>query len=258
MALKIQYCSDLHLEFAENKKFIKQNPITPVGDIFLLAGDIILFNQIDKHKDFFKYISDNFKQTYWIPGNHEYYHFDAATKSGIINEKITSNVSLVNNIAVQHENVNLIFTTLWSKISPENEWLIERRMNDFHVIKYDDHRLSSQQFNLFHAQSMEFLLSAIQQNASASSIVVTHHVPTLLNYPEVYRGSDLNEAFAVELFDLIEKSNINYWIYGHHHFNTADFTIGNTRLLTNQLGYIHAGEHELFQQDKIIHIPQTL
>ena len=37
--MKIQYCSDLHLEFEENKKFLKQNPIKPVGDI-LIGGQL--------------------------------------------------------------------------------------------------------------------------------------------------------------------------------------------------------------------------
>lgn len=37
--LKIQYASDLHLEFAENAQFIKSNSLQPVGDILILAGD---------------------------------------------------------------------------------------------------------------------------------------------------------------------------------------------------------------------------
>lgn len=79
--------------------------------------------------------------------------------------------------------------------------------------------------------------------------MVTHHVPTLMNYPPHYKNSPLTEAFAVELFNLIELSCPSWWIYGHHHVHTPDFTIGRTMMLTNQLGYVHFHEHESFRRD---------
>lgn len=250
--MKIQYASDLHLEFRQNKEFIKDNPLVPNGDVLVLAGDIVPFAIMDKFKDFFNYVSDNFQTTYWVPGNHEYYQFDAATKSGILFENIKSNVFLINNNTVLHQDTNLIFSTLWSNISPANQWQIERGLSDFQVIKYNGFRLSAEWYNQLHNDILTFITQEIQQISAGKTIVITHHVPTFLNYPEQYKGDVLNEAFAVELFDIIESSSIDYWVYGHHHSNTPDFKIGNTRLLTNQLGYVQQNEYQLFSQNKAI------
>jgi hypothetical protein len=37
-------------------------------------------------------------------------------------------------------------------------------------------------------------------------MVVKHHVPTFMQYPEQYQGDLLSEAFAVELHDFIEPN----------------------------------------------------
>ncbi len=248
----LQYCSDLHLEFRENKQLINQHPLKPKAEILILAGDIVPFSEMDKHKDFFNYISDNFKLAYWLTGNHEYYYSDVAERSGSFNEKIRDNIFLVNNISFKHHDVRLIFSTLWSKISPANEWQIARSISDFQVIKFNGLFFSVSNFNQIHSESLNFIESELGQNYTGKTVVVTHHVPTFLNFPSKYKGSILNEAFVVELFPLIESSNINYWIYGHHHSNTPDFNIGNTVLLTNQMGYVRNDENQDFRLDKIL------
>jgi hypothetical protein len=53
---------------------------------------------------------------------------------------------------------------------------------------------------------------ALKENTLNKKAVVTHHVPTLMNYPSVYENDQLNEAFAVELLDFIEDSKPDYWI----------------------------------------------
>lgn len=250
----IQYASDLHIEFPYNKKFLMQNPLRPVGDILILGGDIVPFAVMDKHQDFFNFLADNFAHTYWLPGNHEYYHYDLAEKSGALNENIRSNVSLVNNITVDYENVRLIFSTLWIKITQAHQWQIEKGLNDFHLIKYRGFRLTAEKYNQFFDDNLSFIQNELTKINEEKVAIFTHHCPTFMNYPEQYKESELNEAFAVELYNMIESSNIDYWIYGHHHTNTPEFFIGKTRLLTNQLGYVQQNEHQLFKTDKCIEL----
>lgn len=248
----IQFASDLHLEFPENKNYLKQHPLQPVGDVLVLNGDIVPFKILEKHKDFFQFLSDNFKTTYWVPGNHEYYHFDLSEKCGFLHENIRENVFLVNNTSVVHQGVKLVFSTLWSYIRPSYQWEIERGMNDFYTIKYKGRRFSADHYNQLHAESLAFIQNQVYENAEHKLAVFTHHCPTLLNYPAQYKGSVLNDAFAVELYNFIHASNIAVWVYGHHHTNTPEFTIGKTKMLTNQLGYVQHQENHLFEVGKVL------
>ena len=73
--MKVRYFSDLHLEFIkpnEIEKFIKKIP-SGINEICILAGDI--GNPYQKTYDIFmNFISKNFKKTFYITGNHEYYN----------------------------------------------------------------------------------------------------------------------------------------------------------------------------------------
>lgn len=252
--MQIQYASDLHIEFPENKAFLKANPLKPVGDILILAGDIVPFAVLDKHHDFFNYLSDNFENTYWIAGNHEYYYSNLADKGCEFHEKIKENVHLLNNCTIETENVELLFTTLWSKISPTNQWQIFNSMNDFRLIKNKNDFLSIELYNHLHRECLQFLQKSLASSKAEKSVVITHHVPTFMNYPEAYKGDDLNEAFGVELFDFIEQYQPDFWIYGHTHDNVSDFNIGKTSLITNQLGYLRNNEHALFNNEKVFEL----
>ena len=267
--MTIQYCSDLHLEFPENWKYLQKKPLIPAGEILVLAGDIIPFTLRDKFIDFIEYLSANFETVYWVPGNHEYYDYNIKASSPIgtpvisLFEKIRDNFFLVNNRQVRYKDCNLLFSTLWSPVTPEHEWDIRRSVADYRAIRVKDKSLTPADVNAMHKECRSFLETALKtpettltdppgENGSLKTIIITHHVPTLLNYPTQYKNSPLTGAFAVELFDLIENSEADYWIYGHHHVNTPAFRIGKTELMTNQLGYIRLNEQKKFRPDAVI------
>ncbi|WP_299250345.1 metallophosphoesterase [uncultured Cytophaga sp.] len=252
--MTLQYASDLHLEFSQNRDFMKANPIQPKAEVLVLAGDVVPFNVMHKHADFFKYVSDHFEAVYWVPGNHEYYNSDLMHYAGSLLREISTNVFLVNNTSVQVKDVHLIFSTMWTKISDACAWDIERGMSDFHCITKDGKRFSAAMYNQLHEESLAFLRQELKSTAATKKLVVTHHVPTYMHYPAEYKGSVLSEAFAIELFDLIEANGPDAWIYGHHHGATPDFEIGKTNMLTNQLGYVKYGEHGLFNPESVFNI----
>lgn len=125
-------------------------------------------------------------------------------------EKIRENVFLVNNKIIAYNRVNLLFSTLWGTISPQNEWHVQQSISDFALIKMQGKKFTIADFNTFHRTDFDFLRTALSANDSQTNIVVTHHVPTFLNYPEKYKNSIISEAFAVELYDFIISSNAAY------------------------------------------------
>ena len=253
--MTLQYCSDLHLEFPMNKEFIAENPIKPVGDILLLAGDIIPLPVLEKANDFFNYCADHFKETYWIAGNHEFYNGNMEGLTDELFEKIRDNVFLVNNYSVAKANVQLIFSTLWTQIPEETAPYIKRALNDYRIIMDGEESFSIERCNKLFTKNLEYLKKEVFNSEQEHNIVVTHHVPTYTNYPEHYLNkSKLNDAFATNLDGFIEPANIHSWIFGHHHDNVGPFEIGGTQMLTNQLGYVHYEEHQGYRNAAIIEL----
>lgn len=246
--MKIQYCSDLHLEFSHNNNYICKNPLSVNGDILILAGDIVPLHDEFFTDSFFSFIADNYKKVFWVPGNHEFYHKDLSEFSNSYNIELRSNINIVHNIELKYENIKFVFSTLWSKISSFNEKNIEQSVSDFDCIEKKEKKIRASDFNKLHNESLSFINKALS-NKENKTVVVTHHLPSNLCNSNVHNNSPINEAFCIDLTNYIEGCDANFWIYGHSHFNQKPLYIGNTILLTNQLGYVHCNEHSKFKHN---------
>lgn len=253
--MKIQYASDLHLEFSDNSNYLKRNPLKPSGDVLVLAGDIGYLNDdnFNKHP-FWDYVSNNYQQVIVGVGNHELYkNYDLAQIPHGLVCSIRNNVNCYYNAVVQIANYNLIVSTLWAKIPLEDAYQTERGVSDFQRILYNEKRLTFDNFNREHDNCFLFIKNAVKESNAKHIIVVTHHVPSFQLVSPDFAGSKINGAFTVELGQYIESSKIEYWIYGHSHRN-IDKMIGNTRCVSNQLGYVFQNEHHTFDLEKVIEI----
>ena len=68
--------SDLHLEFSDNSRWLKQNELPITGDVLVLAGDIFyLKDTVTPLTKFWKWASASYRQVLIVPGNHEYYNY---------------------------------------------------------------------------------------------------------------------------------------------------------------------------------------
>lgn len=252
---KIQYASDLHLEFRDNWNFLKENPLIPSGDILILAGDTgYLGDEIFSVHPFWDWAADNYEQVIVCLGNHEFYkYYDLASlKDGTIGT-IRSNVHYYYNDVIHLSDVDIIVSTLWSHIDKENAFITERCVSDFHRIIYGDHILTAYDFNKEHEHCLQFIKAAVSKSTAKTKIVVTHHVPSYQLMSSEFEGSRINGAFTVDLSDYIKSSGIDYWIYGHSHRN-IEAKIGKTFCTCHQLGYVFSHENGDFRRNKSLTI----
>ena len=255
--MKIQYASDLHLEFAENRNYIDNGGIEPVGDVLVLAGDVSYLGDRNMMKlRFWDWCADHFRETFIVPGNHEFYNgYNIAQTMQDFEYEYRENVRYLNNSSIMLDDTELFFTTLWTKISPLFLWEIQRGMNDFRRGVLDGERFTANDVDGLHKRSLAWLASALRTSSAAHKVVVTHHCPTLRDEFNGYPGGALNTAFQVDLDEFIEQGGVDYWIYGHTHYaGGSGSKIGNTTLLCNQLGYVFYNEHKAFQEKAVVEV----
>lgn len=255
--MRIQYASDLHLEFKENSCYISNNPLQVVGDILVLAGDTTVFrgNAWEKHP-FFDWCNEHYQETYIIPGNHEYYDGIELTRCfDGFESNIRDNVRYINNRSILIGNTELFFTTLWTRIKPTEIMAVQIGLTDCHRIKFDGRNFTSQDYEYLHSVCMNWLTKAINESKATHKIIVTHHCPTEQFVDPRFGLSNINSAFAISLDNFIENCQCDSWIYGHTHYNGGSGTmIGGTQLLCNQLGYTRHGENLTFNNAAFIEV----
>lgn len=242
--MKIQYMSDLHLEFWENSRYIKHNEFQVLGDILILAGDIFyLKDKIAPLGNFWKWASENYRQVLMVPGNHEYYNYCDVMERGLQWKwMFKENVGYYQNQVLRIDDTDFIMSTFWSHITMADEYFVWQRLNDFRQTMYKGKLLQTEEYNQMHDFCLDYIKKNLAESTAKHIVVVTHHLPTFQVVAPQHKGSVLNSAFVTEYDDLIAGNQIDAWIYGHSHTN-IDTEICKTKVICNQMGYVFENEH---------------
>ncbi len=258
--LRIQYLSDLHLEVKSNNEFLRKNPLKVSGDILLIAGDTLVLNTptFSSHP-FWNWASKNFKEVFVCFGNREFHNFSNVSDfpngyKGIIREDLKNVHYFYNSIINLTSEIDLIISTLWTYINPKDYETIEKGMKGFKKIKYNGHLIKAEEHSKEYLKCFEFLKNAVKESKAKHKIIMTHHAPSFSLVHKDYLGGNkeiYNQAYYVELDEFIKENKIDYCIYGHTHRN-VDGKIGNTMIVTNQIGFVNDGDNKGFDSSKYI------
>jgi hypothetical protein len=253
--VKIQYASDLHLEFYDKIAF--PHLVRPAARYLVLAGDIGHPNAV--FKSFITYVSSHWEHVFYVTGNHEYYareqkHWKYAAPATIQErdeelESIVSKHGNVHMLSAKHPSyylaeMNLAFVgaTLWSHVPPCMEERAATGMNDYRLIPCRGadgaiRPLTPMDTNMLHARDKQVLDAQIRFWGSQKTdvCVVTHHMPSFGLVSPRYVSNPLNACFASDCEGLMQ-SHVKGWIYGHTH-NAASGFIGSTFTGCNAAGY---------------------
>lgn len=269
--MKIQYISDIHLEFYKPHKVnnrVLQN-INPNEDVkvCVLSGDIgYPFQHI--YKEFLIFMNKKFEHVLLITGNHEYYQFGENKGKTMkeVNDKI-QNIIKVNNLNNIHflnnstydliyndndgnKTYRFIGTTLWSKL-----FLPQYMTND--KINIEEHDFES--CNKWYQENVDFLKTEIKKcnldnefNLDDKNIIpiiipiiITHHLPAYSLIDEKYKVGEYsiyNQCYASNCEDLMKDSGIKCWFYGHTHKESVQI-LNDIVCAANPIGYPDENEN---------------
>ena len=248
--MRIQIVSDLHNEFGEYDL-----DFTNI-DVLILAGDIAVG---DKGFLWIKEIVKDIPVLY-VLGNHEYYkHSYPKLLNKLKDDSANTNIHILENESIIIGDITFHCATLWTNFELYGDPKIagmeaQLRMNDYKMIRRDPSysKLRSLDTHIMHYKSLIWLKSSLAESNTAKNIVVTHHAPSELSIPEIYKDELLSAAFASDLEDFIIETKPQIWIHGHMH-NNSDYTVGDTRVICNPRGYPNENPNE-FNRKLVIDI----
>jgi hypothetical protein len=238
--IRILALSDVHLEFAHLEPIPDALP-----DLVLLAGDIGRGTDAIMWSEY--YFPDI--PVVFVIGNHEAYRdsLELVLDDCRARAARSRNIRFLENdqaiIPLRGRDVRVLGTCCWTDFKlngadrqHESMLIAQRNLADYRLIQYKDTRLLPSDTLVFHEAAIAWLDGTLVGTHNGPTVVMTHHAPSPRSVPPFYRGSLLSPAFNSDLEPLILRHQPELWGHGHTHWS-VDYTVGRTRVYSNQRGY---------------------
>ena len=244
--MRIQICSDLHLEHA---------PFAPPdarADLVVLAGDI------DNGAAGIEWAKRTFRRpVICVAGNHEYYEgeFDsvqqamrAAARQGA--------VELLDCSETVFGGARFLGCTLWTDYSlapqAERPAVIEaaRKLNpDYQLIRRGARLFSPEDAIALCTRHRAWLGAKLAEPFAGKTVAITHFAPHPLSIAPAYASHPANPGFVLDLTEMMGRAAL--WIHGHTH-TFFDYRVRRTHVVCNPRGYL--GEPTGFRPDLTVEL----
>ncbi|HYE36474.1 metallophosphoesterase [Methylocaldum sp.] len=242
--MRIQYFSDIHLEFGSLE-------VVPTdADVVVAAGDIGIGRQgLDWLKSFRKPVV-------YVAGNHEFYSQEhLSTLANLSGGAGGSNVQFLERRAWEYNGVRFLGCTLWSDLGGEDNDQLQELVsivNDFRKIRYRADTLSAESYLQLHRESRHWLFDELAKPFPGKTVVVTHHAPTPWSWRD-NPGHLKRYAYCNDLKEVLHSFEIAAWFHGHTHA-VSDYRCAGTRILCNPRGYFPNQLVSEFDPGKVLEI----
>jgi predicted phosphohydrolase len=183
----------------------------------------------------------------YVAGNHEYYG-EAIPKltDELRTRAAVLDIAYLENDVADVAGVRFVGCTLWTDLElfGPHPWVADAVLEA--MVDYRSIRVSPQYRRLrpgdtvrMHRTSRQWLEQVLTESG-AGTVVVTHHAPSARSLSPRYAQDPVSAAYASNLDVLVETYAPALWIHGHTHY-CVDYTIGSTRVVSNQRGYRDEG-----------------
>lgn len=248
--LTIRVLSDLHLN---NKGW--SAPVVP-ADLIALAGDIA------NGTDGLRWARQSFpdQPIVYVAGNQEFYGHDINALMAELRAVAQDlGIHLLQRDVLYLPGTRILGATLWTDYDLfgfSARWMAidkassRRRPNDHKVIMSGGKSITPAGKMKLHDISLAWLEAELAREFDGKTIVVTHHVPTILGLSPAWRNDLSSAAFASNLDRLLPLADA--WLCGHTH-TAADLQIDRCHLVINPRGRTLSGLNG-FRPDLVIEV----